>query len=104
LFRATNRRRGWRHVKLRVRSARLRHAALCPVKLAWAALAFNRCEPKPRKEFAMSVFKDLFASDVGLMSLVVLLIVLGMGAFYVRFFLRHMREDERRARAEQRSS
>ncbi|UDF34232.1 UNVERIFIED_ORG: DUF3149 domain-containing protein [Shinella sp. XGS7] len=52
----------------------------------------------------MSVFKDLFASDVGLMSLVVLLIVLGMGAFYVRFFLRHMREDERRARAKQRSS
>lgn len=45
----------------------------------------------------MSVFKDLFANDVGLMSLVVLLVMLGMGAFYVRFFLRHMQEDERRA-------
>ncbi|MDT9001469.1 DUF3149 domain-containing protein [Paucibacter sp. APW11] len=41
----------------------------------------------------MSVFKDLFTSDVGLMSAAVLAVVLGMGAFYIRYFLRHIAED-----------
>ncbi len=47
----------------------------------------------------LNLFKDLFSSDVGLMSAAVIAITLGMGAFYVRFFLKHMHEDEARARA-----
>jgi Protein of unknown function (DUF3149) len=42
----------------------------------------------------MSVFKDLFTSDVGLLSAGVLLFMFGMGAFYVRYFIKHMHEDE----------
>ena len=48
----------------------------------------------------MQLFKDLFSSDVGLMSAAVIAITLGMGAFYVSYFLRHVREDARRAAAE----
>ncbi|CAM3667947.1 DUF3149 domain-containing protein [Roseateles saccharophilus] len=52
------------------------------------------------EEYEMSAFKGLLTSDVGLMSLAVLLFMFGMGGFYVRYFLRHMREDERRARGQ----
>ncbi|MBA4341278.1 MAG: DUF3149 domain-containing protein [Methylibium sp.] len=48
----------------------------------------------------MQLFKDLFSSDVGLMSAAVIAVMLGMGAFYVSYFLRHVREDARRAAAE----
>jgi len=41
----------------------------------------------------MSVFKELFTSDVGLMSAAGLLFMLGMGVFYIRYFLRHIAED-----------
>ncbi len=47
----------------------------------------------------MHALKDLFTSDVGLMSAAGLLFMLGMGVFYVRYFLRHMHEDELRAKA-----
>ena len=46
----------------------------------------------------MRAIQDLFTSDVGLFSLAGLLFMLGMGAFYVRYFLQHMHEDEARAR------
>lgn len=46
----------------------------------------------------MAVFKDLFASDVGLLSLGVIAFTLGMGLYYVRFFLKHMAQDEAAAR------
>jgi len=42
----------------------------------------------------MAVFRDIFASDAGLLSLAVIAFMLGMGAFFVRYFLRHMHEDE----------
>lgn len=45
----------------------------------------------------MGVFKDLFTSDVGLLSAAVLLFMFGMGGFFIRYFIRHMREDEKRA-------
>jgi Protein of unknown function (DUF3149) len=45
----------------------------------------------------MHALKDLFTSDVGLMSAAGILFMLGMGVFYVRYFLRHMHEDELRA-------
>lgn len=45
----------------------------------------------------MQVFKELFTTDVGLMSFGGIVFMLGMGVFYVRYFLRHMHEDEARA-------
>ena len=47
----------------------------------------------------MKALIDLFSTDYGLLSAAVIAITLGMGAFYVRFFLKHMHEDEARARA-----
>lgn len=44
----------------------------------------------------MTVFKDIFASDAGLLSLAVIAFMLGMGAFFVRYFVRHMHEDAAR--------
>ncbi len=48
----------------------------------------------------MEALKDLFTSDVGLMSLGAMAFMLGMGVFFVRFFLRHMHEDEERMKAQ----
>ena len=45
----------------------------------------------------MQILKELFTSDVGLMSLGGIVFMLGMGAFYLRYFLRHMHEDEAKA-------
>jgi hypothetical protein len=47
----------------------------------------------------MHALKDLFTTDVGLMSAAGMAFMLGMGVFYVRYFLRHMDEDERRAKS-----
>jgi hypothetical protein len=41
----------------------------------------------------MQLLKELFTSDVGLMSFAVIAIMLGMGVFYLRYFLKHMQED-----------
>ncbi len=45
----------------------------------------------------MHALKDFITTDYGLLSLVVTAITLGMGVWYVRFFLRLMEEDARRA-------
>lgn len=42
----------------------------------------------------MHALRDLFTSDVGLMSLAGLTFMVGMGVFYLRFFLRHMQQEE----------
>jgi hypothetical protein len=47
----------------------------------------------------MHALKDLFTSDVGLMTVVGLSFMLGMGVFFIRYFLKHMREDGERAAA-----
>lgn len=47
----------------------------------------------------MHAAKDLFTSDVGLLSLASIAFMLGMGGFYLRYFLRHMHEDEAKQRA-----
>lgn len=47
----------------------------------------------------MDAWNELFTTDVGLLSLGVIVFMLGMGVFYLRFFLRNIREDEARARA-----
>jgi Protein of unknown function (DUF3149) len=45
----------------------------------------------------MHALKDLFTTDVGLMSLAGLAFMLGMAVFFIRYFLRHIREDAARA-------
>lgn len=47
----------------------------------------------------MHALRDFFSTDYGLLSAAVLAITLGMAVFYVRFFLKHMHDDEARARA-----
>jgi Protein of unknown function (DUF3149) len=47
----------------------------------------------------MHALKDLFTTDVGLMSVTGIAFMLGMGVFYVRYFLRHMQEDGEKAAA-----
>lgn len=42
----------------------------------------------------MHALKDLFTTDVGLMSISGIVFMLGMGVFFVRYFIKHMREDE----------
>jgi len=50
----------------------------------------------------MHALKDLFTSDVGLMSAAGIAFMLGMAVFFVRYFLRHMQEDEAREKAAKR--
>lgn len=44
----------------------------------------------------MQLWKELLSSEVGLLSLAVIVFMLGMAAYYVRYFLRHMEEDSRK--------
>jgi Protein of unknown function (DUF3149) len=41
----------------------------------------------------MRALTELFTTDVGLLSVAVLAITLGMGGFYLRYFIKHIRED-----------
>lgn len=50
---------------------------------------------------AMQLWKDFLTSDVGLMSAVVLGVILVMGGYYARFFIKHMQDDEKRAQGGQ---
>jgi len=45
----------------------------------------------------MHALKDLFTSDVGLASVAGITFMLGMAVFFVRYFLKHIREDGERA-------
>jgi hypothetical protein len=47
----------------------------------------------------MQALNELFTTDVGLLSIGGIVFMLGMGVFYVRYFLRHMHEDEAKAKA-----
>jgi hypothetical protein len=49
------------------------------------------------KEPTMHALKDLFTSDVGLMSISGIAFMLAMAVFFVRYFLRHIQEDAERA-------
>ena len=46
----------------------------------------------------MRLFSELITSDAGLMSAAGILFMLGMGVFYFRYFMKHMHDDEARAR------
>lgn len=45
----------------------------------------------------MKLFSDLIGTDYGLMSLVVIAITLGMGVWYVRYFVNKRNEDAKKA-------
>lgn len=47
-------------------------------------------------ELVVHALKDLFTTDVGLMSVAGIAFMLGMGVFFVRYFLKHIREDSER--------
>jgi Protein of unknown function (DUF3149) len=49
------------------------------------------------QEPVMQALKELFTTDVGLMSVGGIAFMLGMAVFFVRYFIRHMREDEARS-------
>jgi hypothetical protein len=48
----------------------------------------------------MHALRDFFSTDYGLMSAAVIAITLGMGAFFARYFAKHIREDSERAERE----
>jgi hypothetical protein len=39
------------------------------------------------------MLRELFSSDVGQLSLAVLVVTLGIGVFYLRYFLKHIKDD-----------
>jgi hypothetical protein len=41
----------------------------------------------------MRLLSDLFSTDVGLMSIAGIIFMIGMGVFYLRYFMKHMKED-----------
>ena len=47
----------------------------------------------------MHALQDFLTTDYGLMSLAVIAFTLGMGVFFARYFMKHMREDEIAAKA-----
>lgn len=46
----------------------------------------------------MRALSELFTTDVGLLSIAVIAFMLGMGGFYLRYFLKHMHDDEAKQR------
>lgn len=48
----------------------------------------------------MHALKDFFTTDYGLLSAAVIVVTLGMGVFYARFFAKHIKEDTERAERE----
>jgi hypothetical protein len=65
-----------------------------------------QCLPTPARaqsaqgnhqETAMRVLTELFTTDVGLMSAAGLVFMLGMGVFFVRYFLKHIQQDSESA-------
>lgn len=45
----------------------------------------------------MRLLQELFTTDVGLMSAAGIAFMLGMGVFFLRYFIRHIKEDAERA-------
>lgn len=46
----------------------------------------------------MRAMQDFLSTDYGLMSAAVIVVILGMAGFFVRYFMYHMHEDEARQR------
>ena len=49
----------------------------------------------------MKLFSDFFSTGPGIMSALVIAFMVGMGVFFVRYFVKHMDEDEKRAQENQ---
>ena len=47
----------------------------------------------------MHALRDSFTTGYGILSAIVIAFTLGMGVFYYRYIVTHMREDEAKARA-----
>jgi hypothetical protein len=47
----------------------------------------------------MQALRELFTTDVGLLSIGGIVFMLGMGVFYLRYFIHHMHVDEAREKA-----
>lgn len=47
----------------------------------------------------MRLLKELFTTDVGLMSAAGIVFMIGMAVFFVRYFVSRMHEDEAREKA-----
>jgi hypothetical protein len=45
----------------------------------------------------MKAISDLFSTDYGLMSVAVIAFMLGMGVWFIAFFIRHINEDAKNA-------
>lgn len=45
----------------------------------------------------VTAFDVLFSTDFGLMSVFVILFMLGMAAFFIRFFLKNIEREERKS-------
>ena len=45
----------------------------------------------------MKALQDLFSTDYGLMSISGIIFMLGMGVFYLRYFLKHIEADAAKA-------
>lgn len=50
----------------------------------------------------MHALKDLFTTDVGLMSVAGIAFMLGMGVFFLRYFRKHIQLDAEQAAASRR--
>jgi hypothetical protein len=61
-----------------------------------AAGVESRHDERRRKEPAMRALTELFTTDVGLLSFGAIAFMLGMGVFYVIYFVRHVRRDAER--------
>ena len=59
----------------------------------------RQIEDTETQEMAVHALKDLFTTDVGLMSVAGIAFMLGMGVFFIRYFLKHIQEDADRAAA-----
>jgi len=49
------------------------------------------------EELSMHALQDFLSTDYGLMSAAGLAFMIGMGVFFLRYFLRHIREDSEAA-------
>lgn len=50
------------------------------------------------------MLSELFTTDVGLLSIGVIAFTLGMGVFFIRYFLRNIREDAAAAARQQKAN
>ena len=63
-----------------------------------AARVSDEGQKQTTMESTMRALQDFLSTDYGLMSLAVITITLGMGAFFARYFAQHIKADTDAAR------